>query len=458
MPNTQINKSVQKNAGTENITKMTFSAWIKRSELGEGIIIAAHQLSSYYSHLYFNSDDRIQVYSYINAQTAANLVTERRFRDINAWYHIVFTVDTTLGTSTDRMKIYVNGERETVFNGGTTFPAQDSSFGQFSDTGATLNLGNTANRAAFGGSMSHVHYIPYTAYDASAFGETDATTGEWKIKTSPSVTYSTAGFFLFKDKHNGTNTVTDESGNNNDFTVANGSLTGTEDSPSNIFCTGNPLARYSGNLNFTYGNNYITSPANNWTMGSCNLGAATGKWYWEMKILVNGTGNGYFKMGFISDQAHATNTGHIAESALDGGYAFYCQNGNLEVRNDDAVISGYAVSDLNISFTTGDIMCLAVDMDNKRAYFRKNDGSWIKSANPVSGTNGLDISGDYTAGKAMIPAFAIYYPGQAAANFGNGYFGTSQVSSAGTNASGNGIFEYDVPTGYTALSTKGLNL
>ena len=44
------------------------------------------------------------------------------------------------------------------------------------------------------------------------------------------------------------------------------------------------------------------------------------------------------------------------------------------------------------------------------------------------------------------------------ANFGNGYFGTTAVSSAGTNASNNGIFEYDVPTGYTALSTKGLNL
>ena len=43
-------------------------------------------------------------------------------------------------------------------------------------------------------------------------------------------------------------------------------------------------------------------------------------------------------------------------------------------------------------------------------------------------------------------------------NFGNGYFGTTAVSSAGTNASGNGIFEYDVPAGYTALSTKGLNL
>ena len=42
------------------------------------------------------------------------------------------------------------------------------------------------------------------------------------------------------------------------------------------------------------------------------------------------------------------------------------------------------------------------------------------------------------------------------ANFGNGYFGTTAVSSAGTNASGIGTFEHDGPTGYNALSTLGL--
>jgi hypothetical protein len=47
--------------------------------------------------------------------------------------------------------------------------------------------------------------------------------------------------------------------------------------------------------------------------------------------------------------------------------------------------------------------------------------------------------------------------GNWSANFGNGYFGTTAVSSAGTNASGNGIFEFDCPNGFTALSTKGLN-
>jgi hypothetical protein len=44
--------------------------------------------------------------------------------------------------------------------------------------------------------MTHFHFIDGTAYDASAFGETDATTGIWKPKTAPSVTYGTNGFFL----------------------------------------------------------------------------------------------------------------------------------------------------------------------------------------------------------------------------------------------------------------------
>ena len=43
-------------------------------------------------------------------------------------------------------------------------------------------------------------------------------------------------------------------------------------------------------------------------------------------------------------------------------------------------------------------------------------------------------------------------------NFGQGYFGTTAVASAGSNASGIGTFEYDVPAGYTALSTKGLDI
>jgi hypothetical protein len=97
-------------------------------------------------------------------------------------------------------------------------------------------------------------------------------------------------------------------------------------------------------------------------------------------------------------------------------------------------------------------------------YFAKN-GVWENSGDPTSGATG-------TGGKSITAASGavdgVYSMGAGSnssgnlsdwsANFGNGYFGTTAVASAGTNASGNGIFEYDVPTGYTALSTKGLNL
>jgi hypothetical protein len=95
----------------------------------------------------------------------------------------------------------------------------------------------TANEY-FDGSMTHVHFIDGTAYDASTFGETDATTGIWKPKTTPVVTYGTNGFFLKFE--NSASFGTDSSGNANNFTV-NGTMTQTIDTPSNVFATFNPL-------------------------------------------------------------------------------------------------------------------------------------------------------------------------------------------------------------------------
>ena len=297
------------------------------------------------------------------------------------------------------------------------------------------------------------HYVKMEQLTPTSFGETDSTSGIWKFKSPSGVTWGTNGVHL-KFENSGA-MGTDSSGNSNTYTV-NGNLKQALDTPSNVYCAGNPLARYGGNLNYANGNNHITGGGNNWTMGSATMGASSGKWYYELKIISAGTGNGYFKMGFQSaDQSYA-GTGHTAESDLDASYAFYCSNGSLEVRTDGAVISGYSTSDLGVNLTTGSVMCLAIDMDNKKAYFRKNGDAWIKSADPVNGTNGLDVSSEYPAGKGMVPNFAIYYPGTAALNFGNGLFGTTPISSAGSNGNGS-LFEYDVPSGYYALNTKNIN-
>ena len=193
-----------------------------------------------------------------------------------------------------------------------------------------------------------------------------------------------------------------------------------------------------------------------WSIFS-TLGFTKGKFYYEAEF----ESGSYFKLGFVSDDS-TPEIGHIGQAAIDAGYAWYMNSGG-EVRTDDAVISGWAGSDItNIStITTGDIMKVAVDMDNKFAYFGVNN-VWAKNADPTSGssgTGGFSISSEYTGGqeqKILLPAVSVYNA-SCHLNFGNGYFGTTAVSSPGTNASGNGIFEHDVPAGYTAVSTKGIN-
>ena len=79
--------------------------------------------------------------------------------------------------------------------------------------------------------MSHIHFNDGYVYPASTFGSTDSTTGEWKINTSPSMTMGTNGFTILKDG----NIITDQSSNSNNFTLVAGTLTKTEDCPSNVF-------------------------------------------------------------------------------------------------------------------------------------------------------------------------------------------------------------------------------
>ena len=440
--------------------KFTFSAWVKRNKMSSPqSILGMYDNNDLRGKIRFdhnNGDDLLYVWIKNAVGTEFNWYSNAKFRDNNGWYHIVVAIDTTQSTASNRYKIYVNGEEISGTSSGQDIVQNSTThiFGHSKHSIGNSYYNGSWENQYFDGLMSHVHCCYGYAYQASDFGETDSTTGEWKIKTSPNVQYGSNGHFILKDG----NSTTDQSGNNISLTT-NGTLTKTEDCPSNVFCTGNPLARYGGNVNYSEGNNKITGSANNWTMGSATMGASTGKYYFECKILSAGTGSGYTKFGFISDEAFASDGVHTANAQLDGGYAFYQQNGNLEVRTDDAVISGYDGGTLSTPLTNNDVMCVAVDMDNKKAYFRKNGDAWIKSADPVNGTNGLDISSDYPVGssKKMIPAWAIYYPGTAALNFGNGYFGTTAVSSAGTNASNIGIFEFDVPNGYTALSTKGLN-
>jgi len=412
----------------------TLSVWTKRANITNGNqnIITLDQSGTYFE-LYYKSTDEIQVYA--TSHTNADLTTKRKFRDTNAWYHVVLAIDSTQSTASNRLKLYINGEQITDFFT-ATYPGQGNNM-YINQGSGTINVGSLGSSNYYTGSMSHFHWIDGTAYDASAFGETDATTGEWKIKTNVSVTYGTNGFFILKDG----NSVTDQSGQGNNFTVSNGTLTKTEDNPSNVFCTNNyswkqESSRY---LTHTRGNTMISGGGSaTWYQTPGTLAFNSGKFYWECK----------YNAATNLTQNHA---GVIVYEKTQESGKFRDKVGSVFFTNEDGGemhIDGPATTADYGTIGQNDILGVAVDMDatTPTVKFYKN-GSLHASTNAAS-----------LAGKFVTPAQMIYQSGEFQLNFGNGYFSTTAVSSAGTNASGIGIFEYDVPTGFTALTTKGLNL
>ena len=432
MPNTSLSRTP---SSTTNRKTYTFSAWVKLCEAGgnDTILNVGPYDGSKEFRLTFNGSSQLEFYDYNGSSYEFRYRTDRLFRDPSAWYHIVVLVSTIDVTASDRIRIYVNGVRETSFNVSTA-PSQNL------DTNFNVNnifyVGSASNGNYTNGCLSHINFCDGQAYDANDFGETDATTGEWKIKTSPSVTYGTNGFFILKDD----NSLTDQSGNSNNFTLASGTLTKTEDCPSNVFATFNGIRPTNETL--SKGNTNAGSASASWQDITTTLGASSGKFYTEFLCAGSATAftHGVADLTKINYQGSFIGTSEGSVGYYHGGQVY---------------VSG-AFQSYGDSYAIGDYIGCALDMDNNKVYFSKN-GVWQNSGDPTSGATGT--------GAISLPTTGTYGFGTAnkddsttRANFGNGYFGTTAVSSAGTNASGNGIFEYDVPTGYTALSTKGLNL
>jgi hypothetical protein len=426
----------------------TYSFWFKIGALNIDKRLAMSFVDgNNYGYLRIHSDNTLQFYAVGGGSVVSSLITNQLFRDTSAWYHVVLAVDTTQATASNRVKIYVNGTQVTSFSTETYFGLNVVN-AMFSASGASqCVIGGAENgTVSWNGSMSHVHFIDGTAYDATAFGEYDAN-GVWTINTSPSVTYGTNGFFILK---NG-NSVTDQSPNTNNFTVGGGTLTNTEDSPSNVFATFNPLAsKVLGTVGYTLENgNTVLNPSsgtNQWTTSTICT-PSTGKFYWEMKS-TSSAGGDWPDIGLMFTDSISTHMADSANPQHNFSYAAAIEANGTRWAFGTQTLNWFG------GFNNNDIITFAVDVGAGKLWWGVN-GSWLNSGDPANGTN---AGATFTAGTSITAWTEQYNVGDVQANFGNGYFGTTAVASAGTNASGIGIFEYDVPTGYTALSTKGLNL
>ena len=427
-------------------TTWTLSFWVKKA--GNGIeqrIFSCDDDASGNDDQWmkFDSADIIQFSQYQSGYTQ-KIETNRKFRDINGYYHIVLVWDTTNGTAADRTRLYVNGVRETSFS--SEVQASSSLASLINNTTYPLEIGRRGNNNTqfFPGLLSHVHFCDGTALAPTVFGETDATTGEWKIKTAPSFTMGTNGFTILKDG----NTITDQSSNSNDFSLGAGTLTKTEDCPSNVFATLNPLVKQGSTL--SNGNNTSAYGSASWKSVIATLGMQTGKFYYEAKLVSGSSAN----FGIIRADSFPSNYETNALGNVTGALAMNLADGSVQAAG------GSGGTAQGFTFSAGDIAGCAVDATNNKIYWSKN-GVWGNSSNPVDGTNATSIASNLTDYKPFLPAISVNNS-TISTNFGNGKFGTTAITTNSGNgyagAEGSSIFNYQPPTGYSALSTKGLNL
>jgi len=432
MANTYLNRTPSSSGSN---TTWTFSAWIKRSALGSDTVpFATGYTSPQIDEAMINigADDQLRFNINVNDATDVTVQSARKLRDVSAWYHIVVACDTTQGTASNRIKFYINGELETNLSN-TDYPTQNQST-FFGDTNKTQEIGRQPRSSNYlQGELSHVAFVDGAALAPTVFGETDSTSGIWKWKDITGVTWGTNGFHLIFG--NSANLGLDSSGNSNTFTV-NGSATRNIDNPSINYARLNLLNRRITSNDPTYSNSN-TSLQGQTVNGQNNNAIATfgdlksGKWYFEVKV---GTAGDTWGIG-VADNPQGSNG-----NGQGTNYNVYYQLDGQKYVGATASGSSYGAS-----FTTGNIIGCAFDLDNGTIIFYK-DGATQGTADSGLITNMVD---GYTP-------MGFTNKGLMHWNFGDGYFGTTAITSAGSNGNGS-LFEYDVPSGYYALNTKNIN-
>jgi len=414
-------------SSTSNRRTYTISFWFKLSEISTSNYIRLFSSTIDTNNrieCYFNPTTHNLYFETGTSATFSTLTTSQSFRDISAWYHLVIAVDTTQATSSNRMRLYLNGSEITSFSS-SSYPSQNNDTPYNVNT-ASLRIGG-ANLYGinFSGYMSEIYSIDGSQLTPSSFGQTDTDTGIW-IPKAYTGTYGTNGFYL--KFANSASLGTDSSGNGNTFTVNNlTSIDQTTDTPTNNFATLNPLAVFNttspayseGNLKATW-----SSGGNSYTNGTFLL--SKGKWYFEVKGSTNDCAI------FARDPSNYTDFG--------GTYGFSNANGN-KITNGSSSASQSAGA-------SNDILQMALDMDNNKLWVGRN-GTYFASGDPSAGTNAF-ISSLPTD---LVPSFQNY-GNNIQANFGSPIYSANSY----TDGAGRGNFSYAVPSGYFALCTANLSL
>jgi hypothetical protein len=440
----------------------TFSMWLKRSDVTATTTFIGHydgSASNPFVTVQFRSDGALRVEAYDNSTTSVmSLRTSQLFRDPSAWYHIVLAFDTTQGTAANRVKVYVNGNQVTSFQSSyETYPDQDKvlAFNKENTEAyyGVYKYGNSGSGGNFyDGYITELHFIDGQQKAQTDFGEFDDN-AVW-IPKKYTGTYGNNGhFFEFKQTGTSANSSgigADTSGNDNHFTPTNlAALDVTEDTCTNNFMTLNSISNYYQQSTFSEGNTKTVTASSPYAYDIGTIGLTKGKWYWEIKPTGSSGSDTVYVLG-VSGQQVTANTQQLGSGAYE--WAWYAIDGNI--RHNGGSASGWS----NVTYTTNDIIGIAMDLDNNKIYWSKN-GTFQNSGDPTSGSTGTGAVALTDPASVPLGAYFIavsYYDnsgqGTFECNFGNPAFSIS----SGNNDGKYGNFEYAPPSGYYAICTKRL--
>ena len=359
-------------------TTLTFSCWVKRGLLGLRDILYNGNITSNSEHLHFDANNKLNYYEAGGGARKWNYVTTRTFEDTSKWYHIYVRRDTTDSTAADRIQIYVDGERVTAYDTETQ-PALNAT-GYWNQTSYGHYLGTTGSASYIRGIgyLAEINMVDGSNPAISTFGLTDTSTGRWIPKALTGITYGTNGFRL---QFGSPSAIGDDtSGNNNDWSVNDLVASDlTTDSPTQNHATLNANPTASGGT-LSEGNLKLVTNNTGYNVKYATLKPTSGKYYAEFTI-----GSGGAAMIGVQD-ANVLNTATSSYFPYGYGYGWYEGNGNVYDENVAVVLSG-------TSYTSGDVIAMALDLDNQTLKWYKNN-----SLAYTVGLNGTDIVmavGDY---------------------------------------------------------------
>ena len=436
-----LNRTVAAAATSNTLTTLSF--WFKRAKLGtsQQLFASATSAPNVACYIELTTSDTLKIYLDMTAggSDETTWTTSAVFRDVSAWYGATIKVDTSQASNANKVLLYINGVSQTLTASqtGTAVSTQ-----RILENGISLTIGKYFNSSGYGDFyLTEFNCIDGQALTPSSFGMTNPQTGQW-IPLKYSGTYGTNGFYLnFKDATSTTTLGYDYSGNANNWTTNNFSVTAGagNDSLTDVptpwfaynttgdvggvirgnYATMNPVASVTTPPTFTNGNLEVTGPAAGVGATVSTFGGTSGKFYAEVTVTRTSDRLDLGIAGSLTASTFMTSTNYLGTDTNTIGYI----TSTGVIRKDNANNqTGLATC------TTGDVVGMAIDMDSGTIQFYKNNS-----------TVGTAVSFTPSAYGSFLIAQT-----------------TSNNTSKGTYNFGQRPFAYTPPTGFRSLCTTNL--